>query len=115
MGDGVLQIISCHVANLSWSSLPLWWAQLAKSLTSKNLNNHAPLGHHTYSCFYFNESWLLNQNILVFGCTYGLTLVRKYSNSIGNVRRSFIETNQGLRYSSKQSHTSFLNLVENLK
>ena len=51
MGDRVLQNMSCHVASLSWSSLPLWWAQLAKSLTSKNLNNHAPLGHHTYSCF----------------------------------------------------------------
>jgi hypothetical protein len=36
-----------------------------------------------------------------FGCIYGLTLVGKYSNFIGNVRRSFIETNQGLRYSSK--------------
>ena len=56
MGDGVLQIISCHVANLSWSPLPLWWAQLVKSLTSKNLNNHAPLVHHTYSCFYLNKS-----------------------------------------------------------
>ena len=56
IGDGVLQIISCHVANSSWSSLPLWWAQLVKSLTSKILNNHVPLVHHTYSCFYLNKS-----------------------------------------------------------
>ena len=48
--------ISCHVANLSWSSLPSRCARLAKSLTNKNLNNHAPLVHHTYSCFYLNES-----------------------------------------------------------
>jgi hypothetical protein len=48
----------------------------------------------------------LDQNILVFDCTYGLTHAGKYSNSIGNVTRSFVETNQGLRYSSKQSHTS---------
>ena len=32
----------------------LWWAQLVKSLTSKHLNNHAPLVHHTYSYFYLN-------------------------------------------------------------
>ena len=56
MGDGVLQNISCHVARLSWSSLPLWCASLVKSLTSKNLNNHAPLFHHTYACFYLNKS-----------------------------------------------------------
>jgi hypothetical protein len=31
----------------------------------------------------------------------GLTLAGKYSNFIRNVRRSFEETNQGLRYSSK--------------
>jgi hypothetical protein len=36
-----------------------------------------------------------------FGCIYRLTLAGKYSNFIGNVRRSFVEINQGLRYSSK--------------
>ena len=41
-----------------------------------------------------------------FGCICGLTLVGKYSNSIGNVTRSIVETNQGLRYSSKQFCTS---------
>ena len=39
-------------------------------------------------------------------CIYGLTLVGKYSTFVGNVRKSFIETNQGWRYSSKQFCTS---------
>ena len=36
-----------------------------------------------------------------FGCIYGLILVGKYSNFIGTVSRSFVETDQGLRYSLK--------------
>jgi hypothetical protein len=36
-----------------------------------------------------------------FGCIYGLTLAGKYSNFVGKVRRSFVQIDQGLRYSSK--------------
>jgi len=32
------------------------YVMLAQSLTNKNLDNHVPLVHHTYSCFYLNES-----------------------------------------------------------
>jgi hypothetical protein len=41
-----------------------------------------------------------------FGCIYGLTFAGKYSNFVGNVRRSFIEIDQGLMYSSKRFYTS---------
>ena len=41
-----------------------------------------------------------------FGCIYGLTLIGKYSNFVGNGRRSFVEIDQGLRYSSKWFYTS---------
>ena len=68
---------------------------------------------HTYSCFYFNESLYSlfcykyaseyysdmiiesKHTCIEFGCMYGLTLVGKYSNFVGNVWRSFVETNQG--------------------
>ena len=41
-----------------------------------------------------------------FGCIYGLTLVGKYLNFVGNGRRSFVEIDQGLRYSLEQFYTS---------
>jgi hypothetical protein len=70
MWNGVLQNISCHVASLSWSSLPLWWAQLAKSLTSKNLNNHAPLGHHTYFCSTLRNLFSLSSFLIMYASEY---------------------------------------------
>jgi len=113
MGDGVLQNISYHVASLSWSYLPLWCAQPAKSLTSKSLNNHAlwvtihilvstwmnlwaSLFYYKYALEYYSNIIIESKHTCIeFGCICGLTLVGKYSNFVGNVWRSYVETNQG--------------------
>jgi hypothetical protein len=57
---------------------------------------------------YYSNIIIGSKHICIeFGCIYGLTLAGKYSNFVENVRRLFVETNQGLRYSSKQFHIYF--------
>ena len=60
-----------------------------------------------YALEYYSDMIIESKHTYIeFGCIYGLTLVGKYSNFVGNIRRSFVETNQGLRYFSKQFYTS---------
>jgi len=69
-----------------------------------------------YASEYYSDMIIESKHTCIeFCCIHGLTLAWKYSNFVGNVRRSFIETNQSLRYSSNNFTHLCLNLVENLK
>jgi hypothetical protein len=65
------------------------------------------LFYYKYASDYYSNITIESKHTCIeFGCIYGLTLAGKYSNFVENVRRLFVETNQGLRYSTKQFYTS---------
>jgi hypothetical protein len=72
-----------------------------------NLISLLSLFCYKYASEYYSDMIIESTHACIeFSCIHGLTLVGKYLNFIGNVRRSFVGTNQGSSYSSKQFCTS---------
>jgi hypothetical protein len=58
-----------------------------------NLFSLSNLFYYKYALEYYSDMIIESKHTCIeFSCIYGLTHAGKYSNFVGNVRRSFIET-----------------------